>query len=255
MSKPVNTRIADRGVELRPFDTTGSQDDMVAALKDIDILISSIAPFDQLQQIPMATAARAAGVKVFVPCAYITVMPVGVHTLRDQKEEVYNHIKRLNLPYIIVDVGWWYQISFPELPSGKIDYAVGIPGQSIAGDGNVPSALTDLRDIGPYVARLIKDDRALNKYVLVYNEMWTPHQVYDLLEKLSGEKLPRTYDSLEVLDKRIEDGLVKLKEDPTNFSYGLQVVGSQYRRSWGEFIQPSPVHYDVRHADPCASYF
>lgn len=29
--------------------------------------------------------------------------------------------------------------------------------------------------------------------VLAYNEMWSPNQVYDLLERLSGEKLERKY--------------------------------------------------------------
>lgn len=57
----------------------------------------------------------------------------------------------------------------------------------------MPSALTDLRDIGKYVAKLIVDDRTLNKMVLVYNEIWTPNQVYDLMEKKSGEKLERSY--------------------------------------------------------------
>ena len=232
--------IKERGIELRPFDTKGSQDALVSALKDIDILLSAIGPMEQLEQIPMATAAKAAGVKLFVPCAYVTVMPVGVHVLRDQKEEVYNHIKRLHLPYIIIDVGWWYQISFPALPSGKIDYAVGIPGQSIPGDGTVPSALTDLRDIGPYVARVIKDERTLNKQVLVYNEMWTPNQVYDILEKLSGEKLPRKYDSLEVFEKRIADSIEAWKKDPTNFTLGLPVIGSQYQRSWGIMGENTP---------------
>lgn len=233
MSKPINVAIKDRGIELRPLDTKHSQDALVSALKDIDILLSAIGPMEQLEQIPLATAAKTAGVKFFVPCAYVTVMPVGVHMLRDHKEEVYNHIKRLHLPYMIIDVGWWYQISFPALPSGKIDYAVGIPGQSIPGDGTVPSALTDLRDIGRYVARVIKDERAMNKQILVYNEMWTPNQIYELLEKLSGEKLPRKYESLEVFDKRIADATVKWKEDPTNFGLSLQVIGSQYQRSWG----------------------
>jgi hypothetical protein len=126
-----------------------------------------------------------------------------------------------------------YQISFPALPSGKIDYAVGIPGQSIPGDGNVPSALTDLRDIGRYVAAVINDKRALNQQVLVYNELWTPNQIYDLLEKISGEKLPRKYDNLEVIERRINDAVVKLKEDPANFAASLQLYGGQYQRSWG----------------------
>lgn len=115
----------------------------------------------------------------------------------EQKEVVYNHTKKLFLPYTILDVGWWYQIAFPRLPSGKIDYAVGIPDNGIPGDGNVPSALTDLRDIGKYAAKIITDDRTLNKMVLAYNEEWSPNQVYDLLEKLSGEKLTRKYVRLD----------------------------------------------------------
>lgn len=189
---------------------------------------------EQLEQIPLATAAKAAGVKRFIPCGFVTVIPVGgVHMLRDLKETVYNHVKILGLPYTILDVGWWYQIAYPALPSGKIDYAVGIPGQKIPGDGNVPSALTDLRDIGRHVARIIVDDRTLNKMVLIYNEMWTPNQVIDLMERLSGEKMPREYESLETLQARIQDADVKLATDPNNFGLALQKVGSQYQISWG----------------------
>lgn len=111
MSKQANTSLKDQGVELRSLDLKGSQDDIVAALKGVDTLISAIGPSDQAEQIPLATAAKTAGVKRFVPCAFITAMPVGVHMLRDVKEEVYNHTKRLGLPYTIIDVGWWYQIS------------------------------------------------------------------------------------------------------------------------------------------------
>jgi hypothetical protein len=57
----------------------------------------------------------------------------------------------------------------------------------------VPSALADIRDVGRYVARIIADPRTLNKKVHVYNEVYTRNQVYDLLEKLSGEKLEHKY--------------------------------------------------------------
>ena len=107
MSKPANTALKDRGVELRELDLKGSQDAIVSALKDVDILVSAIGPMEQLEQVPLATAAKTAGVKRFIPCAFVTVMPVGIHSLRDQKEIVYNHMKRLKLPYTIIDVGWW----------------------------------------------------------------------------------------------------------------------------------------------------
>ena len=66
-----------------------------------------------------------------------------------------------------------------------------MPKDTIAGDGNQLSARTDLRDIGRYVARIITDPRTLNKYVFAYNELWSQNQIYELLEKLSGETLER----------------------------------------------------------------
>lgn len=160
-------------------------------------------------------------------------MPVGIHAIRDEKEIVYNHMKRLGLPYTIVDCGWWYQISFPALPSGKIDYAVGIPGQKIPGDGNQESALTDLPDVGKYVARIITDDRVENKMVLVYNEMWSKTAIYDLLEKLSGETIPREYVSRTELGNLIRAAEDKLVRNPHDFALRLQQVSSQYLISWG----------------------
>lgn len=55
-------------------------------------------------------------------------MPVvpagGVHWLRDEKEKVFRHVKKIGLSYTIVDVGWWYQIAWPRVPSGKLDACV-----------------------------------------------------------------------------------------------------------------------------------
>lgn len=206
---------------------------MVKALKDIDILVSAIGPRDQLAQLPLAVAAKKAGVKRFIPCGYATVMPVGVNRSRDQKEEVYNLVKRLHLPYTIIDVGWWYQISLPELPSGKIDYALGIPVRSIPGGGNILSALTDLRDVGKYVAQVIKDERTLNKMVFVYNELWTANQIYDLLEKVSGENVSRKYSSPEEYEQQIVEADAKLEENPQDFVARAEKLGAQYSLSWG----------------------
>jgi hypothetical protein len=112
-----------------------------------------------------------------------------------QKERVYNHVKQLWLPYTIIDVGWWYQIAFPRVPSGKVDYVAFGVADEIIGGGNVPSALTDLRDIGRYVAKIIVDERTLNRMVFAYNTVITQNQIYDLMEEISGEKLERNYVS------------------------------------------------------------
>jgi DUF971 family protein len=106
---------------------------------------------------------------------------------------VYNQVKQLKLGYTVIDVGWWYQLSFPRLESGKADYAMTSANDEIVGHGDTPVALTDLRDIGRYVAKIIVDDRTLNKMVFAYDTMTTQNQIYDLMEKVSGENIARNY--------------------------------------------------------------
>lgn len=103
-----------------------------------------------------------------------------------------NHIKKIYLPYTVIDVGMWYQIAIPRLPSGKIDYALTYSSDRVADEGQRSSSITDLRDIGKYVERIITDERTLNQYVFAYNEVWTQNQIWDHLEKISGEKIPRS---------------------------------------------------------------
>ena len=84
-------------------------------------------------------------------------------------------------------------MSYPCLESGRADYAMTAANNEIVGDGNTPTAVTDLRDVGRYVARIILDDRTLNKMVFAYNSVVTQNQIYDLLEELSEEKVVLDY--------------------------------------------------------------
>lgn len=233
ISKPANLALKSRGIEPRPLDTRGSQESIISALQGPDLLISAIAPMELLEQVPLATAAKIAGVKRFFPCAFSTAMPMGIQVLRDLKEDVFNHVERIGLSYTIVDVGWLYQGVFHAIPSGKIDYAVVFPGQMIPGDGNIKSGLTYLADIGRYVARIIHDERTVNKMVFVYTELWTPNEFYDLLERLSGEFLHREYASFEQLQAQIVEAEAKMPADPGNFLLRLQQIEAQYQISWG----------------------
>jgi nucleoside-diphosphate-sugar epimerase len=85
-------------------------------------------------------------------------------------------------------VGWWYQIAFPRIPSGRFDYGLLAPANTIFGDGDVPSALTDVRDVGFYAAKIIADPRTLNKRVFAFTETKTQNQIFALVEKVTGEK-------------------------------------------------------------------
>ncbi|KAK1500527.1 isoflavone reductase [Colletotrichum tamarilloi] len=162
--KPDVVALEKRGVGVAVVDLEGPRAELVDVLEGADVLISTIHVSALGSQIPLADAAKAAGVKRFVPCFFATVAPAkGVLTLRQLKEEALLHAKKIRLPYTVIDVGWWYQLSIPRLPSGRIDSATPLPVNFIAGDGSTLSALTDVRDVGRFTARIIADPRTINK--------------------------------------------------------------------------------------------
>ncbi len=85
---------------------------------------------------------------------------------------------------------------FPTLPSGRVDYASHLhPNVTIWGDGDKKTALIDLRDLGRYVAKIVTDERTLNKYVFCYGQLLSQEEVFRKLEELSGEVIERKYVS------------------------------------------------------------
>jgi hypothetical protein len=83
-TKPSVLKLKDRGVKIHVAEI---KDDIQLAiiLAGIDTVISTIGPGAWLDQIPLADAAKKAGVQRFVPCAFITVCPPGgVMWIRDQ---------------------------------------------------------------------------------------------------------------------------------------------------------------------------
>ncbi|KAL4908830.1 hypothetical protein BDW74DRAFT_187335 [Aspergillus multicolor] len=173
LQKPIHADLQKRGVKVVAADLHGPQEDLVKLLTGSDT--------------PLANAAKEAGVKRFVQSA-----------LMIKKERNPHDFQKVSLPYTYIDAGWWYQIALPRLLSGRIDHVLSPAHKDlpVSLDGNVPTALADLRDVGRYVAKIIADPRTLNKRVHVY-EAYTQNKFYDVIERLSGEKLERQYVSTE----------------------------------------------------------
>lgn len=148
-----------------------------------------------------------------------------------KREKIYDYIKQISLPYTIVDVGWWYQGSLPRLPSGRFDYAVQFSSNIIAGDGNTPSAMTDKRDIGKYIAEIIQDDRTVNKSVLAYSEVWSSNEIYDRVERISGEQPLRTYVTEEQIRDNLQQSIDSLATDCSNLGAIWGRIASEYQLS------------------------
>ena len=198
------------------------------------MVISCVLPTSHEEQLRLVEACKAAGVGRFVPSFFGPIVPArGILLLRDEKEDLLDHIKKLYVPYTAIDVGWWMQIALPRLPSGRIDRAVTLPPTTIAGDGNTETTLTDLRDVGRFVARIIQDPRTLNQKVFAYGETgWTQNKIWDLLEEKSGEKVERKYVPGEEIQAEIDAGLAAVK-DTGDINGLLRVVQPQYQMTWG----------------------
>jgi methylmalonyl-CoA mutase cobalamin-binding subunit len=86
MEKPAVRALQELGVEICEGDLEGSEEELVKALYDIDVVVSCVREgiTQQQDQKSLANAAKKAGVQRFVPCGFGTVAPPGgIMRLRD----------------------------------------------------------------------------------------------------------------------------------------------------------------------------
>lgn len=82
--KPSVQKLREQGLTIWPVDLDDFNG-LVSAMTGTDIFISAIGPNDLLQQKKLLQAAKIAGVKRVIPCAFTTVAaPTGAMLLRDE---------------------------------------------------------------------------------------------------------------------------------------------------------------------------
>lgn len=108
----------------------------------------------------------------------------------DKKEDVIGHIKKIYLPYTIIDIGFWHEVMIPRIGSGRLDHVALYSKYFFVDDGLAACATTHIDDVGPYVARIISNPRTLNRMVFAYGEVTTQNDVVRFVEDVSDEKVP-----------------------------------------------------------------
>jgi hypothetical protein len=90
------------------------------------------------------------------------------------------------LPYTFINVGFWMQMTLPYPPSfPSHDFIDAL--YNFHGSGDVPNLLTDSVVIGDFVGRIIKDDRTLNKSILIHSDEVTIGEVWKIAQEVSPE--------------------------------------------------------------------
>lgn len=191
--KPAVQHLRDRGLKVVTGDLSDSPEKLAKLLQNIDTVILTIFAFDVGVEASLVQAASMARVKRFVPCDFGTPCPRGgIMALRDLKEDVHDQIFALKLGFTIIDVGYWYEISYPRVPSGKFDYATMLARNQVVEGGTAPNMLIAKKDVGPITAEIIKDERTLNKRVYVCGDVLNQNEIIEIIEKKTGEKLELT---------------------------------------------------------------
>ncbi|KAL2844117.1 hypothetical protein BJY01DRAFT_235455 [Aspergillus pseudoustus] len=205
-------------------------DELAALLNGYDTVISAVAASAQLAQFKLVDAAAKAGTKRFIPCGFTSISPPGgvMSLLRGEKEQVHERIWYHHLPYTIIDTGFWYQLSFPRLPSGRVDYATLGDANTFFGNGDAPNLMIDKRDIGRLTARIIKDPRTLNKRVFLHAEVLTQDDIWIIMQGKSGEKIETKRASHDQLIAKMHAARVALRENPTDTMAQVAVWSAEY---------------------------
>jgi hypothetical protein len=200
---------------------------LAACFAGADVVISCLMLIQRLESETLIDAAHRAGVGRFVPSFWAMVMPPrGVMEARELKEDLLDRCKRIYLPYTVIDVGAWYQVSLPP-PYAPLPPMADV----LVGKGETPNALIDKADIGPYAARIVRDPQTLNRSVFAYGEVTTQKAIWAEVEVGIGKEVTRNAISRADLEALITELRSSAAKDPSNVGKLLDLAMSQYRYS------------------------
>ncbi|KAH9931823.1 uncharacterized protein B0H18DRAFT_1138954 [Fomitopsis serialis] len=191
-SKPEVDILRSQGVEIRIGDyATDPPSKLSGYLDGVDVLLSTVSAQAAASQKPILKTAVEAGVKRVIPCDFGTPGAKGVRALNDMKLEIREYLRELCATssglstYTFIDIGWWMQYLVPT--SSKVPSPIGPGADEYYAEDDKPVLLMDVDRIGPYVARIVRDARAANQYIIIWQDELTLRQSREIAESASGE--------------------------------------------------------------------
>ncbi|KAF9243759.1 hypothetical protein BU15DRAFT_42583 [Melanogaster broomeanus] len=169
LTRPSSNKVLPQGVEVVQVDYADIST-VTDALKEhsIEVLISTLSGEGLAAQIPLADAAKAAGVQLYVPSEFGAPTEGAQEWMWGAKNKTAVYSKSIGLPSLRLYTGL-----FPEYVS--LITAVAETGRFlIVGKGEAPVSFTALADIGEYLA-----------YVLT---TLPPDQLHDKILRIEGQR-------------------------------------------------------------------
>lgn len=104
-------------------------------------------------------------------------------------------MRKLGLSYTFIEVGWWLQLAvpFPTTPFAAAPllehpgFSLGDMLNNVYNSGDVRFAVVDLHKIGDIVARILLDERTVDKAVFAAEREVTLNEVWDVAAKYDAD--------------------------------------------------------------------
>ncbi|KAL0065594.1 hypothetical protein AAF712_007372 [Marasmius tenuissimus] len=184
LQKPIVGELRELGVEIVKGDIVEDKPEALQEyLKDVDTVIITTIPHQPDQQNKFLLATKEAHVKRVIPSDFGPYAPPGSMWFQDTKIATHELIKKHNIPYTFIQVGWWASLTLPLSHKSTTS----VLKREFYGSGDVKTAYTDTSRIGEFIARIIDDPRTLNQTVQAWDGETTLSEAWKIASKVSGE--------------------------------------------------------------------
>jgi len=187
-----------------------SVDKIQHALQGADAVISTLSGGAAGTQINLIEAAKAAGVKRFIPSEFgieYNQFDTNDIVLSIIKNPTMEALKKSGLEWTRIVNGMYYETQFSPLfkfdvHSGKVN---------IPGDGNSKFDAIHSSDVGRLLPYILENPVSKNATIFIRSEIVTYNQVIDVFDKHLGKKLERVYHPADEIRAQVHGNPDKFK--------------------------------------------
>ncbi|KAH7099983.1 NAD(P)-binding protein, partial [Auriculariales sp. MPI-PUGE-AT-0066] len=176
-----------------------------AALKGVQVVISALNAGGFGQQPALADAAKAAGVKLFVPSEYGNpTHEVSADSLLHFKAALHQHLRTIGLPYTLYYTGWFSDYNF--IPPFGFDVANKT--LTIVGKGNTPISFTSRPDVAHFIAYTLThlpEDKLQNATLGVEGDRRTLVSLKQTFEEVFGGEFKLVHRDTDEVAKLVQE--------------------------------------------------
>lgn len=228
---------------------------LVAALKQVDVVISTVGGGQLLDQAKLLTAAKEAGtIKRFLPSEFgndVDQIELDVEVTKDlfgAKRQIRRLVEQSGIPFTYVSAGSY--AGYYLAPIVQDAWAPPKDGTlTIFGDGNAKAIFVDEADVGTFAIKAIDDPRTANKQLVIIpkENVLSQNELVALWEKKLGHIFEKEVLGKEAVLKSIgelpfPDNLLRA------IKYSIFVKGDQTAFPLGESdVEATALYPDVKY--------